>query len=97
MIRGWYQRVKRYREWESAVLKSASERITTDQELLREAVKTIDMWQQIALASQRGTRDLAIAFRAALDRPDVDLRDDVDELVRDLSDQVAAMEEQIIT
>lgn len=48
------------------------------------------------LANQQAYRDLAVAFRIALEKPEVDLRDDLDLLIRDLSDQVATLEEHFV-
>ena len=70
------------------------------QALLGEAARAIDSWQRLALVSQQATRDLAIAFRLYCDQdhddPELDIRGDLDVLVRELSDGVAKLEEQIV-
>lgn len=80
---------------ETSILVEASELIGTQADALVSAAKQIAEWQELALMCQRGTRDLAIAFRVAMETPEVDLRDDLDNLVRDLSDAVATLEEHI--
>lgn len=82
-------------QWEENVLTEASETLKTQNELLLEAAGAITTWQEIALVSQQATRDIAIAWEASLDRPDVDIREDLTELVENLRDQVAQLEEQI--
>jgi len=66
-------------------------------DLLINAAQEIARWQELALISQRGTRDLAIAFRAHQDAPGIDIREDLDALVQELSDAVAQLEEHITT
>lgn len=56
----------------------------------------IEALKLAVLANQQAYRDLAVTFRIALEKPEVDLRDDLDLLIRDLSDQVAALEEHFV-
>lgn len=92
----FWKRTRLYREWEARVMDHAAAKMGTENTLILEAIRTIDMWQQVALSEKRSARDIAIAFRASLDSPDIDIRDDVDALIVSLSDQVAQMEEQIV-
>jgi len=39
---------------------------------------------------------MAVAFRIALERPEIDIRDDLDILIANLSDQVAKIEEHVV-
>jgi hypothetical protein len=52
--------------------------------------------QRLALAANRCSLDLAVAFRIALERPEIDIRDDLDILIANLSDQVAKIEEHVV-
>lgn len=92
----FWKRSRLFREWETRILRHAAMKAGSENKLIIEAIRTIDMWQQLALAEKRGARDIAVAFRASLDSPEIDIRDDVDDLIRSLSDQVAKMEEQIV-
>lgn len=89
----WVLRKKE--EWESNVIKQAGDTLKAQSELLVAATGAIETWQQIALVSQQATRDLAIAWEASLAYPEVDVSEDLSNLVSDLRDQVAQLEEQI--
>jgi hypothetical protein len=74
-------------------------RITSKEESLRrelEYVAAIQVWQRNALAAMKATLDLAIAWRVAIERPEVDLRDDLDAMIQNISDEVAQAEEHIV-
>lgn len=51
--------------------------------------------QRAVLANQQAFRDLAVAFRIAAEQPEIDLREDLDALIRDLSDQLCVLEEHV--
>lgn len=70
--------------------------LTEQTQALSIAMQQIAEWQELALNCCRSSRDLAIAWRVALEQPETDLRDDLDDLVRELSDHVARLEEQIV-
>lgn len=57
--------------------------------------KQVEEYKQAALDASRACLDLAVTFRIAMERPEVDLRDTLDVLIRDLQDQVAVMEEHL--
>ena len=78
-----------------AMLRESYGIVKSQNDLLANAAQEIARWQELALVSQRGTRDLAIAFRAHQDAPEVDIREDLDALVQELSDAVAQLEEHI--
>ena len=63
---------------------------------LRVAAKKIAQWQDLALDTTRSMRDLAISYRVAQEQPEVDIREDLDQIVRELDDQMARLTEQIV-
>lgn len=65
-------------------------------ETLLFAAATIAELEQAALLSQRMCCDLAIACRVSLEDPDVDIRDDLDQIIADLRDNISAIEEQVV-
>jgi len=48
------------------------------------------------LAHQHALRDMAVAFRLALESPEIDIKDDLDEMIRSLSDDVSKLEEHVL-
>lgn len=52
--------------------------------------------QYLALAANRASLDLAVAWSISLERPEIDIREDLNELIANLSDQVAKIEEHVI-
>lgn len=84
------------RRFRDAMLIEASHAIAEQTLLLGAAARKIDEWQQLALHSQRAARDIAVAWQVAMEKPEIDVRDEVGILVRDLSDNVAALEETVI-
>ena len=58
--------------------------------------KQAEDYKQVALELQRAYLDLAVAFRIAMERPEVDLRDELDALIRDLRDQLSIYEEHVL-
>ena len=78
-----------------SMLRDAAELLQAQREMLKQSAQEIAVWQDRALTAQRATRDLAIAFRVQQETPDIDIRDDLDELVQDLSDSVARLEEHL--
>lgn len=82
-------------DWEANVVSQATQTLKNQNDLLLEAAGAIQSWQEVALVSQQATRDLAIAWEASLSEPDIDISDDLHELVGQLRDQVAQLEEQI--
>jgi hypothetical protein len=61
-----------------------------------EYVRTIQIWQKAALDTMKSTLDVAVAWRIAIERPEIDLRDDIDSMIAELSDKVAQAEEHIV-
>lgn len=70
----------------------------------RQAMSAATGWREVAFRKQaqmdemalnfaRAQRELAIAFRIAVETPEIDIRDDLDRLISDLSDQIALAEE----
>jgi hypothetical protein len=52
--------------------------------------------RELLLITQRNSRDLAVAWRIHMEKPEEDLRDDVDRLIREISDGVAQLEEVVV-
>lgn len=52
--------------------------------------------QRLALAANRASLDLAVAWSISLQRPEIDIREDLDALIANLSDQVAKIEEHVL-
>lgn len=94
-MKGFLAWVLSYKRGNGDLLKEAAETLSQQNELLKQAVGTIDQWQQLTLASQRSSRDLAVAFRVYCESPEVDIRDELDQLVTELSDAVANFEEHL--
>lgn len=74
-----------------------------DEDLLGSAVEAIQMqnaqieeWQLLALNAQRAARDIAIAARVAMEKPECDVREEFDGLITELGDSVARLEERIV-
>lgn len=95
MIRDFLAWVFAYQKGSAEALDTAAEALSGQKAVLLAAGETLNEWQKLALESQRSCRDLAIAFRTYCDLPDADIREDLDELVRDLKDAVAILEERI--
>ena len=53
--------------------------------------------EQSGLEYARNLRDLIVRFRIAIETPEDDIRDALDEAIRDLDDEVARAEEHIVT
>lgn len=88
--------LKREEEALLGLLREQMEIIHSQQWLLKGAANKIDEQQQLALAAFRSSRDLAVAFRIAQETPEIDFRDDLEQLMVALSDQVALMEEHAL-
>ena len=58
--------------------------------------KQVEEYKQVALELQHAYLDLALAFRISMERPEVDLRDTLDALIRDLRDQLSLYEEHVL-
>lgn len=71
--------------------------LSDDQQSLIVAVRHIRDWQDLSLAQARTMLDLLIAWRISIEQPEIDLRDDVDSLINSYRDQVARLEEQIVS
>lgn len=49
--------------------------------------------KQVALEGARALREIVEEWRISLEQPEIDLREDLETLLRDLSDNIAMMEE----
>jgi predicted nucleic acid-binding Zn ribbon protein len=52
---------------------------------------------QTQLESLRCQRDLVLGWRISVERPEVDIREDLEAMYRDLSDQIARIEEHVLS
>lgn len=77
------------------VLKRAALLVNMQRELIRRKDAEIADLQRAALATQMATRDIALAWRVSMDSPEIDLRDDVDEMISALSDTICQLQEHI--
>ena len=58
--------------------------------------KQVEDYKHVALDLQRAYLDLAVSFRISMERPEVDLRDTLDTLIRNLRDQLSRYEEHVL-
>lgn len=63
---------------------------------LKQVVQLVDLSGRAVLESHRQALDIAVAWRIALECPEVDLREDIDGLIRRLHDEIAKLEEQVV-
>lgn len=70
--------------------------VTAQKDLLARQEIEIGELQRCVLAHQRAMMDLAVAFRMALESPEIDIREDLDEMIRSLSDDVSKLEEHVL-
>lgn len=71
----------RFRHWDQLL-----EMAQLQQEMIRRQRRAI-------LELHREMRDLATAWRIAIESPEIDIRDDVSEMIRALNDKIAQLEE----
>jgi hypothetical protein len=64
--------------------------------LLRNANETIEYWKRTALDGWGHALDTALAMRISMEKPEVDIRDDVDGLIREIRDRLAQIEEMTV-
>lgn len=67
-----------------------------DEKRLILAVKQIDYWQRYALEECRKSQAIVTAWLVAMEMPEVDLRDDIQGLLRSIDDQIAVLSEEIV-
>lgn len=73
----------------------AEQLIVAQRHLLQIRQEEIERWKRATLEQIKASREIATATLMIIDNPDADVREDIDKLVRDLSDQVAKLEEHI--
>lgn len=64
--------------------------------IIAQAAQSVEDWQILTLRAERNYVDLAIAWRIAMERPEVDMRDELDRIIEKSRDEVARLEERII-
>jgi hypothetical protein len=72
------------------------ERLRAYVDLLAKRDAEIADLQRAALAANRASLDLAVAWSVSLERPEIDIREDLDILIANLSDRVAKIEEHVV-
>lgn len=73
----------------------AEQLIVAQRHLLQIRAAEIERWKKAALEQVRASREIAAATLLIIDNPGADVREDIVRLVRDLSDQVARLEEHV--
>lgn len=58
--------------------------------------RTNDLLLRESLEWMRRCRDVGVAWRVSMESPEVDLRGDVDVMIRDLDDLIARYEEHLV-
>lgn len=70
--------------------------INAQRALLEIRHREIEEWKRACLAQTRAAVEVALAARIAIESPEIDLRDEFDDLLRELRDQAARLEEQVL-
>ena len=84
-------------------IESLRARYVTKQEVIEAQRKLIAIkdrqiaeWKRACLEQTKASEQVCLAARLALESPEIDLRDDFETLLREIGDQRARLEEQII-
>lgn len=64
--------------------------------MMRTKNAEIDVLQKCILAHQHALHDLAVAFRVALDQPEVDIREDLDQMISEMADNLCQAQEFVL-
>lgn len=99
MNKPWYSYgVGRLRRWRSNfdLMHEAASIVAKQTAALHILSGQVDEAHLAALESQRAARDIAVSWRISMEQPEIDLRETIDALISDLSDQVAKLEELIV-
>ena len=78
------------------LFRRAASVITYQRELIANKDELLRAQQVAILEHQRALLHLAVAFRVAVESPEIDIRDDLDQMIRDLEDGVAQTEEHVV-
>lgn len=78
------------------LFRRAATLLTLQSEMIRERDQLLRIYEAAILHHQRAMLDLATAFRISMETPEIDLRDELDAMIRNLSDQVAQTEEHVV-
>ena len=70
--------------------------VTAQRNLIATKNKEIAVLRQIILVHQRSLLELAIGWRVALEEPEVDIREELDAMIQELSYGVAQTEEYVV-
>lgn len=63
---------------------------------LQNAMARIEEWQRLTLMTTREAHGMAVAWRLSMETPEIDIRDDVEKVIREYEDQIARLSEQIV-
>lgn len=73
-----------------------NEMIEAQRKLIAIKNHQIAEWQRACLSQTQAAEQVALAARLAIESPEIDLREEFDLLLREIGDQRARLEEQII-
>jgi len=79
-----------------SIFTRATRTTAAQRDLIYQQTKEIEIYKQIILVHQRTMLELAVGFRVALEKPEIDIRDELDEMIRDLSYGLAQTEEHVV-
>ena len=65
-------------------------------QVIRAKNQEIEILQQCILAHQHSMHDLAVAWRISLETPEIDIREDLDQMIREMHDNMAQTEEFVV-
>ena len=74
----------------------ATSAIHLQRELIAAKNLEIEVLQRCILEHQHALHDLAVAFRVALEQPEVDIRDDLDQMISEMRDYMAQTGEFVV-
>ena len=75
---------------------SRQEIIDAQRNLLRLREEQLELWKRSTLAEARAAQEVALAARLAIESPEIDMRDEFDTLLQELSYHVARLEEEVV-
>lgn len=83
---------------EAILLRSEADELIEDYRISRSHYETvIAELKQVVLQSQRSCLHIAIAARIAMDDPSTDIREDLDAMIDGLGNDIACLEEQVVS
>lgn len=80
----------------ASLLKETIELVKAQNDMLEAKDDELRQWQRMAFTNARAIRSLAISFRVAAEQPEIDIRDNLDQIIELYSDQIARLEEHFL-